>query len=270
MGWPVAHSRSPLIHRYWLERYGIAGDYIKLPVPPEKLGEELRSLVARRFVGCNLTIPHKQIGMTFMDEVDRPAREIGAINTVIVREDGTLFGSNSDALGFIENLKAEAPDWSAIKGPAVVLGSGGASRAIVSALLHAGVPELRLINRTRERAVALAKQLGAEIKIEPWEHRAHALDGAALLVNTTSLGMTGAATLDLSLDSLPREAVVNDIVYTPLETPLLAAARRRGNIAVDGLGMLLHQARPGFAAWFGVEPEVTKELRAHIAATLTA
>jgi shikimate dehydrogenase len=268
MGWPVAHSRSPLLHRYWLERYGIAGDYVKLPVPPEKLSAALRALPALGFAGCNLTLPHKEQALTLIDEVEADARAVGAVNTVTVRPDGTLLGGNSDMFGFIANLKEGAPNWRAAAGPAVVLGAGGAARAVLAALIVAGVPQIRLANRHQERAAVLAKQFKGHIDVLPWERRNQALSSAAMLVNATSLGMTGAPALDVSLDALPYDAVVNDIVYSPLETPLLAAARRRGNTAVDGLGMLLHQARPGFAAWFGVEPEVTPELRARVAATL--
>ncbi|HEY7991349.1 MAG TPA: shikimate dehydrogenase [Stellaceae bacterium] len=268
MGWPVAHSRSPVMHRYWLERHGLDGDYVKLAVPPDRLGPALRGLANLGFAGCNLTIPHKETALAFLDEVDPQARAIGAVNTITVLPDGKLHGANSDAFGFIANLKAGAPGWTAASGPAVVLGSGGASRAVLAALLQAGVPEIRIVNRTQDRAAALAKQLGADLKVLPWEQRNTALAGANLLVNTTSLGMTGAPALDLSLDALPAAAVVNDIVYVPLETPLLAAARRRGNRVVDGLGMLIHQGRPGFAAWFGIEPEVTPELRARMVATL--
>jgi shikimate dehydrogenase len=269
MGWPVAHSRSPAMHRYWLERHGLDGDYVKLAVPPEKLARALRALPELGFAGCNLTIPHKEQALAIVDEADAQARAIGAVNTVTVRPGGTLYGSNSDAFGFIANLHAEAPAWRAAAGPAVVLGAGGAARAVVAALLADGVPELRLVNRNTERAAALARQLGAHLEVLPWAQRAASLSGASLLVNATSLGMTGSPPLDLVLDALPAAAVVNDIVYTPLETPLLAAARQRGNRAVDGLGMLMHQGRPGFAAWFGIEPQVTPELRARMLATLT-
>ncbi len=268
MGWPVAHSRSPALHRYWLERHGLAGDYVKLAVPPDRLGPALRALPNLGFAGCNLTIPHKEAALAFLDEVDPQARAIGAVNTVTVRPDGKLHGSNSDVFGFLANLEAEAPDWRAAA-PAVVLGAGGAARAVLAALVAEGVPEIRVINRRQERATALAALFDGKPTVLPWEQRGTALSGAALLVNATSLGMSGAPPLDLSLDALPRDAVVNDIVYAPLETPLLAAARRRGNRAVDGLGMLMHQGRPGFAAWFGIEPEVTPELRARMLATLT-
>jgi shikimate dehydrogenase len=268
LGWPVAHSRSPVMHRYWLERHGIAGDYVKLPVRPENLAAALHALPALGFAGCNLTLPHKESALTIVDEVDDQARMIGAVNTVTVRLDGTLRGGNSDAFGFIANLHAEVPDWRAAAAPAVVLGAGGAARAIVAALLADGVGELRLVNRHSARAETIAAAFGEQVQIVPWERRAEALAGAGLLVNATSLGMAGAPPLELALDALPAAAVVNDIVYTPLETPLLAASRRRGNRAVDGLGMLLHQGRPGFAAWFGVSPEVTLELRARMIATL--
>jgi shikimate dehydrogenase len=268
MGWPVEHSRSPALHGFWLKHYGIAGEYVKLPVPPEGLRAALRALPEERFAGCNLTLPHKEAALAIIDHVDASARRIGAVNTIVVRSDGTLEGRNTDSFGFIENLRAGAAAWRGDRGPAVVLGAGGAARAVVAALSDAGAPEIRLINRHRARAESLAAALGGTIRVLDWETRDRALAGAALLVNTTSLGMHGAPPLDLSLDALDPAAVVNDIVYVPLETPLLAAARRRGNTAVDGLGMLLHQARPAFAAWFGVMPEVMPDLRRAIEATL--
>jgi shikimate dehydrogenase len=270
MGWPVAHSRSPVLHRYWLERHGLAGDYVKLAVPPDRLGPALRALPNLGFAGCNLTIPHKESALAFLDEIDPQARAIGAVNTITVLPDGKLHGANSDAFGFIANLKAEAPHWRAAAGPVVVLGAGGAARAILAALIAEGVPEIRLVNRHGDRAAALARLFDGRPSVLPWEQRGMALSGVSLLVNATSLGMSGAPPLDLSLDALPREAVVNDIVYAPLETPLLAAARHRGNRVVDGLGMLMHQGRPGFAAWFGIESEVTPELRARMVATLAS
>jgi len=268
MGWPVEHSRSPALHGFWLRHYGIAGAYVKLPVPPEGLGAALRALPEKGFAGCNLTLPHKEAALAIIDHVDASARRIGAVNTIVVRTDRTLEGRNTDAFGFFANLHTGAPDWRADGGVAVVLGAGGAARAVVAALLDAGAPEIRLLNRHRARAESLAMALGGTIRVLDWDAREHSLAGAALLVNTTSLGMRGAPPLDLSLDALDPAAVVNDIVYVPLETPLLAAARRRGNTAVDGLGMLLHQARPAFAAWFGIMPEVTGELRRTIEATL--
>ncbi len=270
MGWPVEHSRSPALHRFWLKQYGIDGDYALLPVPPENLAAALRGLRAQGFVGCNLTIPHKEAAVAILDRVDPAARRIGAVNTVVVAADGTLDGSNTDAFGFSENLRMAVPGWHAAAGPAVVLGAGGAARAVLAALLHVGASEIRLLNRHRERAEALAAAFGGAIRVGEWSERAAALAGAALLVNATSLGQAGQPALELALDALPSAAVVNDLVYVPLETPLLAAARARGNTAVDGLGMLMHQARPGFAAWFGVMPEVTPALRQQLVATLGA
>jgi len=225
------------------------------------LRASLHGIAARGFAGCNLTVPHKQAALAVVDAVDAVAARIGAVNTVIVRRDGTLEGRNTDAFGFRENLRAAQPHWRAGAGPAVVLGAGGAARAVVAALLDDGAPEIRLVNRSRDHAATLAADLAGPITVLDWQHRAEALAGAALLVNTTSLGMTGQPPLDIALAALPQAAVVNDIVYAPLETPLLAAARRRGHAVVDGLGMLLHQARPAFAAWFGVMPDVTAALR---------
>ncbi|HXP30108.1 MAG TPA: shikimate dehydrogenase [Stellaceae bacterium] len=267
MGWPVAHSRSPALHAFWLAEHGIDGAYVPLAVQPEHLSRALKALPLLGFAGCNLTLPHKEAALEAVDEVDVSARRAGAVNTVIVLPNGTLRGSNTDGFGFLENLRAEVPGWSAASGPAVVLGAGGAARAIAAALIDAGAPEIRLINRTPARTAALAKRLGGAIRGVAWEDRGPALADAKLVVNATSLGMSGQPVLDLALDALPRDAVVNDIVYVPLETALLAAARRRGNPAVDGLGMLLHQGRPGFAAWFGPLPEVTPRLRAAVLAT---
>lgn len=261
MGWPVAHSRSPVLHGFWLAAYGIDGAYVRLAVRPENLTRALKALPLLGFAGCNLTLPHKEAALAAVDEIDSAARAVGAVNTVIVRADGSLEGRNTDGYGFLENLRTAVPQWHAAAGPAVILGAGGAARAIAAALIAAGVPEIRLVNRTPARAAALAKALRGNLRGLPWEDRGRALAGAALLVNATSLGMVGQPALDLSLEALPLTAIVNDIVYAPLETPLLAAARRRGHPVVDGLGMLLHQARPGFAAWFGQEPEVTPALR---------
>lgn len=260
MGWPIGHSRSPRLHGYWLERYGVDGAYVPLAVAPERAEQAIRALPALGFRGCNVTVPLKEIAFRTVDRLDATARRMGAVNTIVVAEDGTLSGGNTDGFGFLENLKAGCADWSAEQGPAVVIGAGGAARAVVVALLDAGAPEIRLVNRTVARAEELAAGIGGPIKVVEWVSRETALDGAAVLVNTTTQGMTGHPPLDLDLRRLPPEAVVNDIVYVPLETPLLASARLRGNPAVGGIGMLLHQARPGFKAWFGVEPDVTSEL----------
>ncbi len=268
MGWPVMHSRSPMLHGYWLREYGLKGAYLPLAVQPEGLPAALRSLKPLGFAGCNLTIPHKQHAMSLVDEVDEVGRQIGAISCVVVRPDGSLAGSNNDCYGFIEHLRQSAPDWRAEAGPAVVLGAGGGSRAICYALAQAGVPEVRLINRTFDRASALAAEFGSPLRALPWEQRADAMEGAMLVVNTTSLGMVGQAPLDLSIERLPPQAIAYDIVYTPLMTPFLAAAHSRGNRTIDGLGMLLHQAVPAWRAWFGIETRVTPALRALLVASL--
>jgi shikimate dehydrogenase len=268
MGWPVAHSRSPALHGFWLREHGIDGAYVPLPVKPENLRRALQDLPLLGFAGCNITIPHKEDALKAVDEYDPTARRVGAVNTIVVGPNGAIEGRNTDGFGFLESLRAAVKGWRAAAGPAVVLGAGGAARAIVAALIDDGAPEIRLVNRTPERAAKLAKALAGPVRGVAWEERAKALAGAALLVNATSLGMTGQPALELPLDALPENAVVNDIVYVPITTPLLAAARARGNPAVDGLDMLLHQGRPGFAAWFGVMPEVTPALRRAVLDTL--
>lgn len=264
MGWPIAHSLSPRIHNYWLRELGIDGAYVPLAVTPANLTDALAALPKLGFSGVNITIPHKEAALAALDHVDDLAMRIGAVNTVTVGAGGALVGTNTDGFGFMENLRDHAPGLDLASGPVVVFGAGGAARGIIGALMDAGAGEIRLLNRTRARAEKLAADLGQTMQILDWDARAAALQGAALLVNTTSLGMTGAGALDISLDALPAAALVADAVYTPLETPLLAAARARGNITAGGLGMLLHQARPGFAAWFGAAPQVTPELVAHI------
>jgi shikimate dehydrogenase len=268
MGWPVDHSLSPRLHGYWLKELGIDGSYIPLAIPPEDFEASLRDLPNQGFSGVNVTVPHKEAAFNAVDVLKPTARRIGAVNTIVVGADGSLTGSSTDGFGFMENLKTGVPEWSAANGPAAVIGAGGGARAIAAALLDAGTPELRLVNRTPSRAESLARDIGGDIggdiRIIPWENRAAALEGACLLVNATTLGMAGSEALDLDLGSLPPDAVVTDIVYAPLETPLLETATRRGNRTVDGLGMLLHQARPGFAQWFGAEPDVTDALRAFV------
>jgi shikimate dehydrogenase len=262
MGDPVMHSRSPILHNYWLRHYGLAGSYVLLGIKPLELDRALKALPALGFAGCNLTIPHKEAAMAAMDYVDPVARRIGAMNCVVVKPDGGLSGFNNDGYGYIESIREEHPGWRADAGPVVVIGAGGGARAVVSALCDAGAPEVRLINRTQARAERLAAEYGAPVRAYPWQDREAALSGAAMLVNTTSLGMDGLPPLDLGLDRLPKHALVSDIIYIPKETPLLVQARLRGNPVSNGLGMLIHQARPAFKAWFGVLPEVTPELRA--------
>lgn len=266
MGWPIGHSRSPRLHGHWLDRHGIDGAYVPLAVAPENLSIALRALPALGFRGTNLTLPHKEAAVDICDSVTDQARRIGAVNTIVVGDDGTLKGSNTDAYGFIENLR-QGSGWQPADGPVVLLGAGGAARGLAIALADAGVTELRILNRTQARAATLAADIGPAVAA-PWEDRADALAGAALLVNSTTLGMTGQPALDLDLSQLPAGAVVNDIVYAPLETPLLANARARGNPVVDGLGMLLYQAQPGFEAWFGTRPEVDADLRDFVLADL--
>ena len=268
MGWPVGHSRSPRLHNFWLARAGIDGAYVPMAVPPDRVNDALRVLPSLGFAGTNVTIPHKEAAFETVDQTDAIARRIGAVNTVHVRGDGVLAGTNTDAFGFVEALRSRLRGWSAAGASVTVLGAGGAARAIVAALQDEGASEIRLVNRTRARAETLRDRFGPPVVAVDWAEREQALEGSRLLVNTTALGMAGGEPLDIRLDGLPSDAVVNDIVYTPLETPLLAAARARGCRAVDGLEMLLHQARPGFAGWYGFEPAVDDALRAHVAADL--
>ena len=266
LGWPVGHSKSPRLHGYWLATHGIDGAYVPLPTPPATLAAAVRGLSALGFVGANVTVPHKETMLGLIDEITPTASRIGAINTLFIGNDGKIRGDNTDAFGFIQNLRATVPRFAVAAGPAVVLGAGGAARAVCVALADAGCKRIVLLNRTEQRARDVAKAAGSAVEPGPWSGRAAALDGAALLVNTTSLGMTGQPALDLALYRLPKTAVVYDLVYAPLETPLLSAARGRGHRTVDGIGMLLYQAQAGFAGWFGVKPEVTAELRAHVLA----
>ncbi len=268
MGWPVAHSRSPQIHNYWLQKYGIKGAYVQLAVQPANLAAALAGLSALGFRGCNITIPHKVDALKLVHEVDANALRVGAINTVVVQADGSLKGMNTDGFGYIQSLLDAQPNWRAGTGPVTVLGAGGAARAIVLALADRGAKEIRLLNRTFDKAQALATEFGGPVKALPWSERHAALADVALLVNTTSQGMHGNPPLELTLDALPKHALVSDVIYVPLETPLLAAARQRGNATVNGLGMLLNQARPAFHAWFGVMPDLTPELRQVIEVTL--
>lgn len=267
MGWPVAHSRSPAIHNHWIRQYNLNGAYGLFPVNPNDLEAAIRGIQALRLAGSNITIPHKVEAMKFMDWVDPLAQRMGAINTIVVQADGALHGFNNDGFGFLESLREAQPSWHAAAGPTVILGAGGAARAIVVSLIDAGATEIRLLNRTRSKADELAEEFGAPVAAFNWSERREALAGAALLINTTNQGMHGQPALDIELTQLPTSALVSDAIYIPLETSLLAAARLRGNTTVNGLGMLLHQARPAFRAWFGVMPEVTPELHQAIIET---
>jgi len=261
IGWPVGHSKSPRLHGFWLEKYQIDGTYIPLPVEPDHFIKAVHGMQAMGFKGANVTVPHKETALKIADKASARAQKIGAANTLVFTEDGTIFADNTDGYGFYQNLICGAPDWQADAGPAVVLGAGGAARAVLIALAEAGVPEIRLTNRTKERADNLAEELDAPITVVDWHEREQALSGANLLTNTTTLGMRGQALLEIDLFDLPKTALVNDIVYAPLMTNLLEKAHVHGCPVVDGLGMLLHQARPGFEAWFGVDPLVDEDLR---------
>jgi len=268
MGWPVMHSRSPTLHNYLLARYSLKGTYVPLAIKPDSLEAALRGLAPLGFSGCNVTIPHKERALTIVDRVDPVARRVGAVSCVVVGPDDSLTGVNNDAFGFVQNVLQRQPDWRADRGPAVVIGAGGGARAVVYSLGEQGAREIRVVNRTFARAEALAREFGPPVSAFAWEERHLALDGAAMIVNTTSQGMVGQPPLDLALDRLPTTALVCDIVYVPITTALLADAHRRGNPTVDGLGMLLHQVRPAWKAWFGLDPDITPELRAHVEATI--
>ena len=263
MGCPVHHSLSPRLHGYWLEQLGIEGSYLPLAVSPDRLGEAVRVLPALGFRGANVTIPHKEAVIPFLDELGETAKRIGAVNTIVVRQNGSLFGDSTDGTGFMAALRQEAPQWKAGAVPVVVLGAGGAARAVVDVLHRAGVPEFRLVNRTRDRAEALAHHLGVNARVFDWGDEV-ALEGAGLLINTTSLGMVSRPPMELELGKLLPDSVVFDLVYNPLETGLLREAAQHGFAALNGLGMLLHQAVPGFEAWFGIRPSVTSSLRQYV------
>lgn len=263
IGWPVSHSRSPLIHGYWLQRYGIDGSYVRRPVEPGDAADFLGTMRDQGFAGCNVTLPHKEAAFAAASETRPAARAAGAANTLWFEGD-RLIADNTDSAGFMNSLAAALPALQLSGATVSVLGAGGAARGIVFALLERGVAEIRIFNRTRERADLLAATFGTKVKAHDWAERADRSSDASLLVNTTSLGMKGAGALDMDVSALDPQCVVADVVYVPLETPLLAAAHARGLAAVDGLGMLLHQAVPGFEKWFGVRPEVTADLRALI------
>ena len=267
LGWPVAHSRSPKIHSYWISKYGLLGAYVQLPVAPGQLGLALPGLAALGFRGCNITLPHKVDALHLVDALDANAARIGAINTIVVQGDGSLKGFNNDGFGYIQSLLDAKPDWRADAGPITLLGAGGAARAVIIALIDAGALEIRLLNRTRDKAEALAAINPQVVKVHDWSERHAALAGAAMLINTTNQGMYDQPPLDLALDDLPRTALVSDLIYVPLETPLIQAAKARGHVAINGLGMLLNQAVPAFEAWFGIKPTIDAALRQKILAT---
>lgn len=264
IGSPVAHSRSPVLHGYWLRRYGIKGHYIPMDIAQADLREALSILPRCGFVGLNVTIPHKETVLAMADIVTDRAALIGAANTLIFRKDGKVHADNTDGAGFVANLRQNAPHWNPASGPAVVFGAGGGARAVVAALIEVGVPEIHIANRTRPRAEALRSDFGAKVHVHEWVQIPGLLDDAATVVNTTSLGMVGKAEFKVPLDRLNPRALVTDLVYTPLRTPFLDAAAEIGCTTVDGLGMLLHQAAPGFERWFGQRPEVDDATRAAV------
>lgn len=261
MGWPVGHSRSPRLHGHWLARYGLPGHYVPLAVRPEDVEAALRALPRLGFRGVNVTIPHKEAALALAARVTSAAETIGAANTLTFDEDGGFVADNTDGYGFIRSLHQGAPGWTAASGPVLVLGAGGAARAVIASLLDDGAPEIRLANRTRARAESLRDHFGPRILVVDWDAASEAAAGAATIVNTSALGMGEDAGLPVRLDAAPDTALVTDIVYTPLVTPFLAAAEARGLRIVDGLGMLLHQGAPGFERWFGRAPEVDEDLR---------
>lgn len=261
LGSPVAHSKSPLLHGFWLKQFGIQGHYVPIDVMAADLQQVLQTLPKMGFVGANVTLPHKEKILSIADQISDRAALIGAANTLVFQPDGKIYADNTDGYGFIENIRQHAPDWQAKDGPALVLGAGGAARAIVSALLEAGAPEVRISNRTRARADQIKSDFGGRVGVVDWVKAGAEIEYAHTLVNSTSLGMTGKSALTVSLDKLNPETLVTDIVYSPLETELLKAARSKGCRVVDGLGMLIHQAVPGFQRWFGQKPVVDQAIR---------
>ncbi|MCP4562872.1 MAG: shikimate dehydrogenase [Bosea sp.] len=263
IGHPVAHSRSPLIHGHWLAEHGLAGSYERVDVPPAEAAAFIARLRAGEFVGGNVTVPNKEVVLPLLDEASQTAQAMGAANTLWM-DGGKLHGDNTDAYGFLAHLDACVPGWARRSGTALILGAGGAARAVIHGLVERGIGRILLVNRSAERAVELAASFPGTVETRPWQGVARLVAESDLIVNTTSLGMHGQPPLEIDLSALRPGTIVDDIVYVPLETPLLAEARRRGGVPVDGLGMLLHQAVPGFERWFGVRPQVTAELRAKL------
>ena len=269
IGWPIEHSRSPAIHGYWLARYGIDGSYTKEAVPPESIETFLHTMGDRGIAGCNATIPHKEAAFRLADERDASAVAVGAANTLWL-DNGRLCASNTDTYGYMTYLSLQAEDWARRDAPVSILGAGGAARAIVHGFLEAGVSEVRVFNRSEDRANALAQDFGPRVKAMPWDKRSRAATDSSVFVNTTAVGLKGEGSLAIDFTDFHPDCIVSDIVYVPLETGLIREARRHGLRTVDGLGMLLHQAVPGFEKWFGVRPEVTEELYETIAAEIEA
>jgi shikimate dehydrogenase len=264
IGHPIAHSKSPLIHNHWIKKYGLQGKYEAIDIAPGDLRSSLKELFAQGYKGFNLTIPHKTKIIPLCDEIDETAKAVGAVNTIVFKE-GKIFGTNTDVFGFVENIRSNAKDFDFTAGPAVVLGAGGAARAVLQGLIEQGVSEIRLLNRTRDKAGKLAQDFKF-IEVFDWSQRSGVLNEANLLVNTTALGLTGQPALEINLSKLPKTALVNDVVYAPLHTGLLEKAKANGNPFVTGIGMLLHQARPAFEHWYGVMPDVDTDLEKKVMA----
>ncbi|QDY69984.1 shikimate dehydrogenase [Qingshengfaniella alkalisoli] len=261
IGYPITHSKSPVVHGHWLRQYGLAGHYVPMHVLPRDLRDCLVTLPRLGFVGVNVTIPHKEAALGLADRVSDRAALIGAANTLSFREDGSIHADNTDGYGFTQNIRDHAPDWSPVDAPVALFGAGGAARAVVVALLDLGVTEIRITNRTRSRATALQAEFGSKIKVTDWNAAQDIVAGAGTIINSTSLGMAGKSEFNIPLDKIRVGAIATDLVYTPLRTPFLEAAEAQGAKVIDGLGMLLHQAAPAFERWFGKRPEVTAELR---------
>jgi|TARA_B110000438_G_C15771384_1_gene632066 shikimate dehydrogenase len=264
IGWPVSHSLSPRLHGFWLKKYSINGSYNAIEINPNNLEKFIKDLSFNGFTGLNVTVPYKETVAKLVHVLDENSCRLGAVNTLVVGSDNLIYGSNTDGFGFMQNLIANAPQWKSKNSVAVVLGAGGAAKSIISSLINSGISEIRLTNRTYDEAISLKNNMGSSIKVFKWKNRSNILNDIELLVNTTTLGMIGKPPLDIDLNGLPSKAVVMDIVYSPLITPLLEEAKYRSNPVINGIGMLLHQARPGFHQWFGLKPEVTKELENYV------
>lgn len=259
IGYPIHHSKSPQIHTYWLKKYNLEGSYEAIEIPPENLQEKLQQLIDAGYAGFNVTVPHKETIFDLCHEVDETAKKVGAVNTVQVR-DGKVYGTNTDVYGFVQNIKHEVPDFDFTAGKAIVLGAGGAARGVIKGLVDEGVPEILVLNRTKEKAEKLALDF-KNVKIGDWDNRSDSLSEANMLINTTALGMSGSPALEIDISQLPQSSLVNDIVYAPLHTDLIQAAQKNGNRYVTGIGMLLHQARPAFELWFHKLPQVDEQLQ---------
>lgn len=267
MGMPIFQSRSPIIHNHWIALHGIQAAYGHFPVQIDQVESAIRGLSALGLAGCNITLPHKVKAMALMDHLTPMAQRVGAINCIVVQADGSLHGHNNDGYGYLQSIRDEKSDWRADAGPITLLGAGGAARAVIMALIDAGAKEIRLLNRTRDKAQELAALNPSVVKVHDWSERHAALAAAAMLINTTNQGMYDQPPLDLVLDDLPGTALVSDLIYVPLETPLIKAAKARGHVAINGLGMLLNQAVPAFEAWFGIKPVIDAALRQKILTT---